>query len=68
MNSGFRGSLTTRRIGASLLAIFVVGYLVAITYWRFEDFGSQRSALLLASLWALGVVALVLLIRAWRVR
>jgi hypothetical protein len=68
MSSGFRGSLGARRIGASLLAVFVVGHLVAITYWRFENFGSQRPAPVLAALWLLGVLALVLLFRAWRAR
>ena len=68
MNRRFRGSVRARRIGATLLAFFVAGYLVAITYWRFEDLGSERSRVVLAVVWGVGILALVLLVRAWRTR
>lgn len=66
MKTGFRGSLTVRRLGAVLLALFVLGYLSAITYWRLEDLSSQRSLVVLGVSWVVGVLALVLLARAWR--
>ena len=66
MNSGFRGSRTARRTGAVLLALFVLGYLIGITFWRFEELSSQRSVAVLGLLWSVGILALVLLVRAWR--
>ena len=66
MNTGFRGSLVARRLGAVLLALFVLGYLSGITYWRLEDLSSERSLVVLGVSWVVGVLALVLLARAWR--
>lgn len=68
MNDRFRGSQTARRIGVVVLALFVLGYLVGITYWRLTDLDFQKSLVLLSALWAIGIVALVLLARAWRHR
>ena len=66
MNTGFRGSLAARRVGAIVLALFVLGYLIGITYWRLEGPSSQRSLVVLGALWVIGILALVLLARAWR--
>jgi hypothetical protein len=66
MSAGFRGSLPARRIGATLLALFVLGHLIVITYWRFEESSSQRWLVMLSALWVLGILALALLARAWR--
>jgi len=66
MTTGLRGSLTARRIGAILLALFVLGYLIGITYWRFEELGRPRSVVVLSVLWLIGILALGLLARAWR--
>jgi len=66
MNSSFRGSLAARRVGAILLGLFVLGYLIGITYWRFGELSSQRSLLVLGGLWVVGIIALALLARAWR--
>jgi hypothetical protein len=41
---------------------------VGITYWRLTDLDFQKSLVLLSALWAIGIVALVLLARAWRHR
>lgn len=68
MSTGFRGSRTARRIGAVVLALFVLAYLAGITYWRLEDLSVHKSLLVLSTLWAIGIVALVLLARAWRHR
>jgi hypothetical protein len=68
MSARFRGSRTARRIGAVVLALFVLGYLVGITYWRLEDPSAQGSLAVLSALWTIGIVALVLLARAWRHR
>jgi len=68
MNASFRGSRTARRLGAVILAMFVLGYLVGITYWRLEDLSFPRSLVVLSALWAVGILALVLLARAWRHR
>jgi hypothetical protein len=65
MNTRVRGSRTARRIGAVVLALFVLGYLVGITYWRLEDLSFRRSLAMLSALWAIGILALVLLARAW---
>ena len=66
MSGGFRGSLAARRIGAALLSLFVLGYLIGITYWRFGELSSQRSLLVLGGLWVVGIIAVALLARAWR--
>ena len=66
MNTGFRGSLAARRLGAVLLALLVFAYLSGITYWRLEDLSSQSSRVVLGASWVVGVLALVLLARAWR--
>ena len=68
MNTRFRGSRTARGIAAVVLGLFVLGYLVGITYWRLEDLSIQGSLAMLSALWAIGIVALVLLARAWRHR
>jgi len=65
-NTAFRGSLAARRLGASVLALFIVSYLGGITYWRFDDLRSGRSLLVLGVSWAFGVIAIVLLARACR--
>jgi hypothetical protein len=65
MRNVFLTSRNSRRIGVVVLAILVLGYLSGITYWRFEDLVSQRSLIVLAGLWALGILALALLTRAW---
>ena len=66
MSTHFRGSLTARRIGAILLALLILGYLIGITYWRFEELRPPRSLAVLSGLWLLGILALGLLARAWR--
>jgi hypothetical protein len=66
MSTGFRGSLTARRIGAILLALFILGYLVGITYWRLEESSSRTVLVVLGVSWTLGLIALGLLARAWR--
>jgi uncharacterized membrane protein YhaH (DUF805 family) len=68
MNTRFRGSRTARGIATVVLGLFVLGYLVGITYWRLEDLSVRGSLALLSALWAIGIVALVLLARAWRHR
>ncbi len=68
MNTGFRGSRTVRGISAVALALFVLGHLVVITYWRLEDLSVHKSLVLLSALWALGILALALLARAWKDR
>ena len=68
MSTGFRGSLTARRIGAILLALFVLGHLIGITYWRLEELSPPRSLVVLSVLWLVGILALGLLARAWRRR
>jgi Na+/glutamate symporter len=68
MDTRFRGSQTARRIGAVVLALLILGYLVGITYWRLEDLRLQRSLAVLIALSALGILALALLARAWRHR
>jgi Na+/melibiose symporter-like transporter len=65
-DTGFRGSLAARRLGASVLALLILVHLSGITYWRFEDLHSQRSLLVIGVTWAVGVIALVLLARACR--
>lgn len=65
MNTRFRGSHTARRIAAVILALFVLGNLVGITYWRLEELSVHRSLVVLSALWAVGIGALVLLARAW---
>ena len=67
MSERFLGSLRARRIGVVLLAAMLVGYLAAITYWRHER-STAAQLLVLAGLWALGILALALLARAWRRR
>jgi hypothetical protein len=57
-----------RRAGAVVLAVILLANLGAITYWRFDDFGSAPRAATLAGLWIIGIVALVLLSRASRAR
>jgi hypothetical protein len=64
----FRGSRSARRIGAILLTLFVVAYLIGITYWRFDELNSERPLVALGALWAMGILAIVLLLRAWRMR
>ena len=57
-----------RRAGAVVLALVLLANLGAITYWRFDDLTSARRAVVLAALWAIGVLALALLVRAARAR
>jgi hypothetical protein len=57
-----------RRAGAVVLAVILLGNLAAITYWRFDELGSAARAGVLAALWVIGIVALVLLVRAARAR
>ena len=68
MNSRFRGSRSARRIGAVALGLFVLGYLIGISYWRLEELSSQGRVAVLVGLWALGILALVLLTLAWRMK
>ena len=66
MTISFRGSLAARRVGAIVLALFILGYLIGITLWRLDDLTSQRSWVVLVALWGIGLLALTLLVRAWR--
>lgn len=65
MDKAYRASSNSRRVGVVVLALFVLGYLVGITYWRLEELSSPRSLVVLAGLWTLGILALALLARAW---
>lgn len=56
-----------RRAGAVVLAVVLLANLGALTYWRFDELSARR-AVVLAALWALGAVALALLVRAARAR
>jgi hypothetical protein len=40
--------------------------LIGITYWRFEELRPPRPLVVLSGLWLLGILALGLLVRAWR--
>jgi hypothetical protein len=73
MNSGpssnldkFRRSPLGQRIGSGIMAVFVLAYLVLITYTFSDRLNSARSIELLVFLWSIGIVALVLLSRPWR--
>ena len=68
MNQSFRVSPRSRRIGVIALALIVVAYLVGITYWRFPELGLGKQLVVMTGLWGVGVLALVLLVRAWRFR
>jgi len=57
-----------RRAGAVVLALVLLANLGAITYWRFEEISSAPRAVVLAALWAVGILALALLVRAARAR
>jgi hypothetical protein len=63
---GFRSSPRLRKIGILVLGAFVVGYLVVITSsWAGALVSPRRLSILLA-LWAIGVLALILLVRGYR--
>jgi hypothetical protein len=54
------------RFGLVMLTIFVVCYLAIITYAILDQLGSMKSAIILAFLWCVGLLALALLARMWR--
>jgi hypothetical protein len=57
-----------RRAGITVLAALVVIYLAVITYASMDQLASPMRAVMLIVLWVLGLVALTLLARAFRVR
>lgn len=62
----FRGSPRAQRIGSMVLTAIVAFYLAVITYSLSDSLDSTKHMLLFAFLWFIGLVALVLLSRAWR--
>jgi hypothetical protein len=63
---GYRSSPRLRKIGIVVLGAFVVGYLVVITSsWSGALVSPRRLSIVLA-LWAIGVLALILLVRGYR--
>lgn len=61
-----RNSMRLRTIAVSTLAVLILAYLIAITIaWADQLFVGQRLAIF-AILWTLGILALLLLIRAYR--
>lgn len=66
INGQFLSSPRLRRFGAATLAAIVVVYLVAITYSLSDSLNSTKRIVIFAFLWFIGLVALVLLSRAWR--
>ncbi|MDQ2925280.1 MAG: hypothetical protein M3R43_06975 [Acidobacteriota bacterium] len=61
----FRGSPLARVLGATLLGIIVLAYLILITLSQRGEF-STRAAVRLGIIWIIGLVALGLLARGWR--
>jgi hypothetical protein len=53
-------------LGASALAAIIVVYLILITASWADELASLRRLSLLLALWGLGLLALVLLVRAYR--
>lgn len=68
MQPRYRHSLTVRRAGVAALAVIVMLNIGIITFWRFEGLDAVSRATVLAALWAVGIVALLLLARGWRSR
>jgi hypothetical protein len=63
---GFRNSPRLRKFGILVLGTFVVAYLVVITASWAGALASPRRLGILVALWAIGLLALVLLIRGYR--
>ena len=69
MNSNVIGRFRSprmRRIGSGVLAAMIIAYLAIIAYFLSDELDSTRHVVAFATLWILGVVALVLLARSWR--
>jgi ABC-type nickel/cobalt efflux system permease component RcnA len=62
----FRGSPLAIRIGSGLLAAILLGNLLFISISRLRSASAARDYVLLGALWSLAIVALWLLVRAWR--
>jgi hypothetical protein len=68
MSHRYRQSWAVRRAGVAALAVIVMLNLGAITFWRFDGLDASSRATVVAALWAIGIVALLLLARGWRSR
>jgi hypothetical protein len=64
----YRHSLAVRRAGVAALAVIVMLNVGIITFSRFDGLDASSRATLVAALWAIGIVALLLLARGWRSR
>ena len=56
----------SRRTAAAIFAATIIGYLVGITYSYSGRLDSTHNVAQLAILWCLGVLALIFLVRLWR--
>jgi protein-S-isoprenylcysteine O-methyltransferase Ste14 len=61
----FRGSPLAQRIGAVVLAATILLHLTVITYSMADRLDSVKRVSVFVFLWFIGLVALVLLSRAW---
>lgn len=61
----FRGSPLAQRIGSVVLAAMTLLYLTVITYSMADRLDSVKRVSVFVFLWFIGIVALVLLSRAW---
>jgi hypothetical protein len=64
----YRRSSAVRRAGVAALAVIVMLNVGAIALWRFDGLDASSRATVVAALWAIGIVALLLLARGWRSR
>lgn len=62
----FRGSATAIRLGAAILAVIILAYATIITAARLKGLDSTRDHVVLGVVWAVALIALVLLARAWK--
>lgn len=60
------GSRAMCRAGILVLGLLVTTYLAAVTFSLVDQLNSPRRVAIFFFLWLLGLVALVLLVRAWR--
>jgi hypothetical protein len=59
----FRGSSLAIRLGASILGLLLLSYLLLITFSLRDTLYAPRSKWVLGLLWVLGIAALTILVR-----